>query len=558
MKKKLLLTSVLIVLALTIIACDRLDIVENNNIEEDIGGDIDVKKDELNIPLTKVKSLDPLENENIDYHSFNKLIYQSLFEFDENYRVVPLLIENYKILEDKKTVELELKENIYWHDDEKLTTEDVAFTIKKLKSIKENSIHGKLLQSALGSFNNLNIDRIINPTIIDDRKMTISFDKIYGNNLEALIFPIVKESSYIGDEFTPIGTGPYKFLTYNSSQGMKLEKNDDYWKEQVKIPKINGKIFESHDLILKAFEDGRVDLAASHKVDFEKYMKKLNVRVLEYISPEYEFLSYNFKNKLLSGENGKKIRKAIYYGVDRQKIIGEIYHGHATQTDTPIFPNSYLTDDLTNFYGYNKEKAISILEDAGFNDFDGDGIVKDSSGRRLSFNLMTNFSNPYRRKVAEFIKEDLKDIGINIVLDYPLVDIEDMDSEKTDKEWEKLNKSISTGNYDLALLGWEMSKVQDLSFIFHSSFIAKGSNINFYNNDKMDFLINDMYFSDRESREDISIELQEYVMEELPYASLYFENRALMLSQNIRGTLRPSFHNLYKGIEKCEIIEMKD
>ena len=127
-----------------------------------------------------------------------------------------------------------------------------------------------------------------------------------------------------------------------------------------------------------------------------------------------------------------------------------------------------------------------------------------------------------------------------------------------DQEWEELNRIISSGNYDLAVLGWETSLVQDISFMFHSSYLKKGTNINFYNDGKIDKLLSDMYFSRWDRKVTIAKELQEYIMKELPYGSLFFENGALLMDEKIIGPLEPDFYNLYRGLEKCKIESVKD
>ena len=560
MRKRLGLLSILIALSVIFTACKKINIIVDDDSQLDNAGEVVTRRDTVNIPLKKLSSLNPLESKEADYYNFSKLIYQSLFEFNKEERVIPLLVEEYKILGEGKVVEFELKEGIKWHNGEELSTSDVEFTIEMLKGLDKNTIYYKLLDSAIGNFDSLAISKSIDLNIIDSRNATIVFNKTYGNNLEALTFPILNEASY-DEEFKPIGTGPYKFIDYNGSEGIKLEKNSDYWDGEVAIENINGKLFDNDSMVLKAFQDRRVDFASGSAIDLKEYSKDSNAKMLEYISPEYEFLSYNLKNNILSGEEGKQIRQAIYYGIDIQSIIADVYQGHATQTDTPIRIDSFLAEDVERFYGYSMEKATSILESIGFKYLDKEGVLTNLEGEKLEFRLVTNFLNDRRKKIAKLIKKDLEKVGINIILDYPLGDLENVDrvdQVMLDQEWDELNSIISYGNYDLAVLGWETSVVQDISFMFHSSYLKKGTNINFYNDGKIDNLLSDMYFSRRDRKVTIAKELQEYIMEELPYGSLFFENGALLMDRKIKGPLEPDFHNLYRGLEKCKIESVKD
>ncbi len=558
MNKKNFIISFIFILTIITSACSNID---NINIESDksevklIDDNKDSIRDELNIPLTNIITLDPLENKNPDYDNFIKLVYESLFEFDESLKVTPLLVENYDIKDEGRLIELKLRDSIYWHNGDELTSEDIAFTIEQLKKSDSDTIYSKKNTSALGSLNNFNMSKDIDVKIIDKKNIQIYFKETYGNNLESLTFPIVNKKSYdLDDEYRPIGTGPYMYEEYKNSQGISLIKNDKYWNGQVNISKINGKFFENIDLMLQAFEDGRIDILNSRGSDLEKYRKNPHVEILEYVSGEYEFLGFNFKNKIFSGKDGKKIRKAIYYGIDRQAIIGRVYDGHATQVDRPFHPNSYLSENIINSYGYNIEKSKALLREAGFTNLDKDEILKDNLGRKLEFRLITNFSNELRRKTAEIIKEDLKKIGINIILDYSKVNIGNLNDEEIDKEWIDLNNTLNSGGYDLAILGWEISVVPNISYMYHSSFIERDSNFIKYEDKFMDETLQLLYSSSREEKSDIAEKLQLYIMDELPYASLFFRNEGLLLKNKIEGPLEPSFYNLYKNIEKCKII----
>lgn len=553
MKKKITFISFILMLSIIIISCSSFKKVDNKySIGEQEIEKSSIHRDKIVIPLIAIDTLDPLENNSFDYYNFSKLMYDGLFEFDNNLNIIPSLVDTFDIEDDGKTVVLKLKNDIYWHNGDILTTEDVAFTIDTIKTLKDEGIYKKRILSALGNSKHFDINSSIKTNIIDDNIIEIYFDNTYSNNLEALTFPIINESSYnLADQlYTPIGTGPYKYVDYNSSEGISLIRNDNYWNGEVNIPAIQGKIFKDEKLIFTAFEDGRVDFINGTKESLEKYKEKSNIKILEYVSPEYEFLGYNFKNKLLKGA---AIRQAIYYGINRQEIIEKVYLGHATQVDTPLHPNSYLIDEVINIYGHNMDKAKGLLSSVGFNYMGDDGILEDGMGNRLSFRLITNSSNNDRMKTAMIIKENLKKIGIEILLEYPKEN-----SDNIDREWELLNKDIQDGKYDIVLLGWELSVIQDISFMFHSSTEHSKTNFIKFDDGIMDHLLELTFLGSREDKKRVYENLQIYIMENLPYGSLYFFNRLLLTSDNIEGPLSPTFFNLYRGLEKCEILETRE
>ena len=572
MTKKKSLIIILITLVLLITACRPIDVEDVSNDtgeDEPVTGEI-VEGGEITIPLTNFNTLNPLLTTNLNYHFFSKLIFESLFDFDEDLSVVPRLAQEYTIYDEGKTILVELKNNIKWHDGAQFTAEDVAFTIEVIKAAGSEGTYGKMIESSLGIEGSINYNSVIKTTILDDYRIEIHFDNIYLNNLEVLTFPIIPKHVFSEargtkqdinralqiEDYQPIGTGPYRFDIYEKHKSIRLVRNQDYWNGNPQIEGITGRILDDDESILVAFETGQVNLAASLGTDWDKYKQNKRIRVAEFTSPSFEFLGFNFDNGFIAGEKGQEIRKAISYGIDRQDIIHKVYLGHGIQIDVPLHPDSYLVSDHAYSYGYNKDLAIKILREAGFDDGDDDGILEDEEGNKLSFRLLTNANNQTRVIVAEEIKEDLGDIGIEITLDFDTHYIRDYDEAEDEIIWEQFNNRLVRGDFDIVLLGWQASVIPNLSSMFHSSMIAQGTNFINYINDRMDqVLLDSLIGSPRERKESIYERLQGLIVEDIPYVSLYYINRALLIDTKIQGDLNPTFFNIYNGLEKCYIVE---
>jgi len=575
LKKKLLTLSWILILTIFISGCGKeLETslptdktpTEDKNIGQVDTEDIPEAGGQVLAPLTNFNTLNPLLTDNSSYYHFSKLIFEGLFEFDDNLKPVPLLAEDYQIKDGGRTVAIRLRSDVLWHDGEKLTSQDVAFTIEAIKQAGTEATYGKIFQRALGQFDKFNLHNIIKVRPVDDLNLEIVFDKVYSNNLEVLTFPIVASHRLKGqgkatytealreENYKPIGTGPYKFVDYERFKNVYLEKNPDYWKGSPYIDKIVGKVLADNELILNAFETGQINLAISQGVDWAKYRQNKRIEVLEFISGDYEFLGFNFKNKLLGSQKGQAIRQAINYAIDRQDIIERVYLKHATQIDVPIHPDSYLISKYAHSYGHNKEMAKEILKKAGFTNQDKDGTLIDEEGNKLSFTMITNSFNPLRIKTMEIIREDLNKVGIDIKIASPIYYNEDeLTDEFIDKEWAKMEDRVKKGDFDIVLLGWNTSVITDLTPMFHSQAIKAGDNFISYENEKMDQLLERAYFSSREGKEKAFESLQELIVEDLPYLSLVFRNRGLLIDKKIKGDLNPNFYNLYKGLENCYI-----
>ena len=220
----------------------------------------------------------------------------------------------------------------------------------------------------------------------------------------------------------------------------------------------------------------------------------------------------------------------------------------------PIHPDSWLLSEKANTFGYNLDLAKEELKKLGWKDTNNDGILEDENGKGLSLKILTNSYNLMRLKTAEMIKDDLKKLGIDVSIYPENKKEEDITVEDIQGQWTEVNQLLGAGDYDMALLGWQLSVIPDLSFAFHSSQIPYNTNFIKYSNPNMDELLQNVFLkSSRDEKVKAYDELQSFIVEDLPYISLFFKNKALLIDSKIVGELNPAFFNPYKGIEKCYI-----
>lgn len=558
-------------MVVTIVGCQKGELDGENNLPEDEEIVIDytpVNGGEVVLPLTHLNTLNPLMTENSSYYSFSKLIFESLFEFDDDLNLTTLLAEKYNIKNDGRTIEIELKDNIFWHDGEAFKAEDIAFTIDTIKYANLDNAYKEMFTNAMGSFSPSDLRRIVDIVIIDEKNIEINFDRAFSNNLEVLTFPIIPKHQFAGEkasnkdfvkaletnDYSPIGTGPYIFSSYEKMKQITVTANEKYRTGRPYIDKILGRVLESEEDILTAFETGQINMATTIGVDWEKYNQNKRIKIIEFVSSNYEFLGFNFSNELFSNDEGIILRRAIAYGIDRQAIIENLYLGHSSQIDVPIHPDSWLVAESANTYGYNLDLAKAELKKTKWKEVDENGIFIDEEGETLSLNLLTNTYNPMRLRTAEMIKEDLKKLGINInIIPEERID-DDVTKEDIENQWLEISDKLEEDEYDIALLGWQLSVIPELSFAFHSSQIQYNTNFINYENEEMDQLLEQAFLTGiRDEKIANYEEIQKFIIKDLPYVSLFFKNKALLVDTKIVGELKPIFFNPYRGIDKCFI-----
>lgn len=543
MKKSLKFIILAIFLLFFLTGCEEID---ENKSDDSIKSSLEqiiVENGEIVLPLTNFKTLNPIYTDNLYYFHFSKLIYEGLFEYDENLQPVPRLAESYTVSDDGMNLEIKLKENVLFHDGTELTSDDVVFTFNILKNAGADSIYNILLKNAYGENNN----ESISVSSTSKYSLRIQLSKPTSSYLDILTFPIIPSSTgelgIAKDDFTPIGTGPYKFIEYVNNKEIRLKANDNYWGETPKITNITGKVFENEQLILTAFEAGKVNIAKSLEYDWEKYLSNNRVSIKEFVSGEYIGIAVNHENEIFNSPDGRDIKKSIMYALNRQEIIKKIYLSHATAVDTVIHPNFYLMPESAYYYGYNVEKANMLLDMTEYNIFNAENVRRNESGDTLNFKLLVDGNDKTSLALADTIKSYLLEVGIN-------VDISAVTGSGNDTYTYYMN-DLMNGNFDLAIFKYQIGTFQRYESLLKSDLIGN-DNYSRYKNPIMDVALDNINNSiNEEDKKNSYEEFSKLFIDELPYICLMYTNDSLIIDSSIKGELKPNYFNIYNGLQNC-------
>ncbi|WP_026476194.1 peptide ABC transporter substrate-binding protein [Alkaliphilus transvaalensis] len=532
----------ILIIALSFTACSG-QLLPDETFQEDEEEEIVIENYDpaeggnLKLAVTRFNTANPLFNSNKSLQQFQHLVFEGLVAFNHEMDLEPALAENWTISPDGQSIDFALRKDVRWHDGQPFTSQDVIFTFQAikgtLKDLKGTSIYRGSLQ------------QVSDMKAIDDDIVRVTFTRPFSNGLEVMTFPILPKHLFEGnkiitlnnEDFPLVGTGPYQLEGYQRMKKIQLKKNNNYWGQKPYIDTVEVLIVPDVEAKLSLFENGDVDVARPTSIDWGRYADNRRVNAYEFVSNDYEFIGFNFRNKLLQNE---AVRKAFAYGVDRHAIVRNVYLNNATVTDVPINPQLWLYSDEAGVqYGYSVDTANALLEGAGFTKDYVDLYRKNEAGETLTFKLITNKGNTLREKTAYFIKDEMAAIGIKIEVEF--------------LEWEDFNEAISRGNFDILLGGWELAPVPDLTFAFHSSQIG-GTNYIAYNNEEMDTLLeNASRARNRQEKLETYQKLQFHIANELPYLSLFFQNNGILVRDHVKGEKHPHDINIYKGIENWYI-----
>lgn len=513
----------------------------------------------LDVAIRNPKTLNPLLNEDASIDEILKLVYDDLIILDENQKPAPSIASSWDISPDGKSITLKLRNDVFWHNGNNLTTNDVRFSIDTIRNSQETSAYKSC------------VSNIVSSSIIDDFTMVINYKQPFSAEVYNLNFPIISYDYYLGENILtsnknmmPMGTGAYEFENLDEMKSLNLKRNPRWFKgsqsnitvlkDDTKdydfkyIDNIKAIIVPKKEAELYMFDQRQIDFLSTDVVDWEKYSGTKETTINEYVTNYYDFLGVNFNSSIF---NDKLVRQALAYAIPKEKIAKDIYLEHVTLTDTPINPKSWLKPSNELVYRYNINKSKELLEQAGWTDTDSNGVL-DKNGMEFNFSLLVNRENPQRLEVANTIKETFKQIGIEVS-----VDIQD---------YQIYSENLKNKNFDTFLGGWKLSTVPDLNFAFHSSQIADGNNFISFNNIDMNSLLSQTYnaIGDNAMLESYK-NLENYMLEELPYISLYFRNAAILMNESLKASDSykendnlPFKNNVYSQIDNYIVCDKKN
>lgn len=503
------------------------------------------------------QSINPLYANSRDVDAdLSRLIYSSLFRYDENGRLMPDLASSWKIEDSGKVYILSLRSGVKWHSGEDLTANDLVFTFNLIKSPDFRS-------SLRSSLNGVEIEKI------DDYNVKFALSEPYADFLNLLTFGIMPQSAWenIPPEsaslselnLKPIGSGPYKFESLVKSKGGEIKEyhlvaNDDYYGAKPYISEVIFKFFPDYTELVRALNGNEVDAASYIPDDLKKdLLAKHSLAFHNLLLPQINSIFFNKdKNKAL-GEI--KVRQALNYAIDRNHLLNDVLGGNAGRADGPILAKDFVYIPDNAVYNLDRARAEHLLEDSGFKRVDvsrGDvdnpehgpevsaivayanSLQIDPVGYwRLAFKdknyqvLAVKLSVPEsgRMDVAEAIKNDWDAIGVKTV-------IAAVTSGQLNADM------VSAHNFEAFLYGQVVGNDPDVASFWHSSQISgQGLNLSGYNNSEVDTLLSE----GRQSAEDINVRLskyrkfQEIISNDLPVIFLYTPSYAYVQAKSIRG-----------------------
>lgn len=360
------------------------------------------------------------------------------------------LAESWEVSEDKKTYTFKLRDNLSWHDGERLTADDIYFTYTTIQNPDSGS-------PRLATWKDVKVN------VLDERTVTFVLSSPYASFIYLTDVPILPEH-ILGDvpvsnlrvsEFStePVGSGPYVFdeLKFvKDVEEVHMLANENYYKNRPYIDEIVLKSYPNYNSLAYAYN--RRDVMGMTRInasDINREGHLPNIVAYDLAIPEYDALVYNLGSSVISD---KALREAIGLVIDKDKIVEDVYYSQATPIHTAILPG-YLGYNNQTKQAFDVALAKKKLAEAKYT-LDGDGkLLKGKTP--VSLRLVTTDQDVKTRE-AELIATMIGDLGIEVLIErYPL---------KT-----YIEEMIRPRNYDMILVTQNLGPDSDIYTFYHTN-----------------------------------------------------------------------------------------
>ncbi len=506
------------------------------------------KKERENVIIgidSDVQTFNPAFAMTMTEGNISELIYLSLVGYNWNelkgvLEPYPLLAEKLKWGTDSAYVDIKINSNAKWSDGTDLTTADVLFSFD---IYSDPDVQSKFY----GTFENFELKK--NQAIDLEKTFRIESEKEFRINfkkgsvpstfnfdmplLPAHIFSKIERKDLINSNLNlkPVGSGPYVLNEWNKNRHIKLKLNQKSFLAGPNcISELVFKVIPDYNNRIIQLQNKEIDFLEELKFSEVKKLKsEKGLNIVTVKGRDYDYLGLNnidpekFEKGVIEGNTyfaDSLVRKAVTFAIDREMIVDDYIGGFGKPAVSPVAPIFKSIADTTIIsYQYSPKIARVLLSKAGWTDTNNDGFL-DKNGKTFSFTLAIQGSNKLRNEIASIIKDNLKQVGIEVKIQTyeQSVFIEKMFKRK----------------FDAFISGWSVPIPVDLKPYWNSDLKNNFANTVGYRNKNVDALLDKM--KTRISTVNLKrlySEFQKTIYNEAPAVFLFWSDRIVAYNGKI-------------------------
>lgn len=518
------------------------------------------RKDTLVIGLSLPDGIfNPLYSDSAYDQQINETLFAPLLQYKADGTLEPGLSERAKISDDKKTYTFKLKDGLKWSDGEPITTDDIEFSYKVIADANYSGPSDIATMDIVGwkDYKEGKSKDISGVKKIDKQTIEVTVNEPIAP-MESYLSITPLPVHYYGKNYVQgkadetlqplhrkpeVTSGAYKFKSYSEGQEVDLVANENFYLGKPKIPNVIFKVV-SPDTYLQLLQTGEVDMA--NAIIKEETMEQ--IADMEFLDVHYwPNNGYGYMGFNLLGENSKfkdpKVRQALTYGLDREKIVQNVYGEYANTLNIPQSALSWaFNDEGTEKYEFNTEKAAKLLEEAGWKKNSSGNLEKD--GKEFEIRFLQTTPNEVNDALVPVAIENYKALGIKFTP-------EQMDFPTLRKKLDDAKDGKPGAEYDMYFMAWGLRPEPDVTTIFNS----KGTqNQGGYKNAKVDELLKKgLSEFDLEKRKEIYHDLYKELNSDLPYIFVYQRKDGWAVNSRVENFTMSPYRNFTFDIQNITL-----
>jgi peptide/nickel transport system substrate-binding protein len=462
-------------------------------------------------------TLEPGKTEELYSSEVIANIFEGLVRYKKgSSEVEPCLATSWKMNRDGTEWTFFLRNGVRFHNGSAFDSSSVVMTFEN------RLLKGESDQKRLWYF----LPTIKDVIALDKYTVKICLKKPYTPLLLALTDPIaliVAPESFRKDGFVPIGTGPFKFDSWNKGNYLIIRKNEDYWDGNVIISQVVFKVVKNATSKTLQLRNGNADiLRIDSATEYDEFLGRKEIEILTAPIRDVHYLAFNTRKPFFSRV---VVRLAIAHLINKEGLVKHIYQKVAIPAINPIPPNFFGFNRNIKDYDYNIPKAKLLLKEAGLE-------------RGFVCKLFFTEKNAGLQKIANIITANAK--KVNIVI------------KKIPMPFKELVKRCDRGEHDLVLHAWVGAA--DPDFFFYPLFTMKEGNKNraFYSNPVLTELLEKARETfDSGLRSGYYYQVQEIIHRDVPWIPLFHQKSMVAHRKKIKNLyINPNDYMIFRYVKK--------
>lgn len=388
-------------------------------------------------------------------------IYDGLLKYNkDSTKVEPSLAKSWDVSPDGLTYTFHLQEGVKFHDGTDFDAEAVKFNIDRQLPPQVTT------DMAYASF----VYGSVKDVQVVDKKtvkvnLTAPSTPFLSNLAMVMSAPIISPKALKDNKNNvnqaPVGTGPYKFVSWAKDENIVLVRNDEYWGTKALTKNVIFKFIKDNSARVVALNNGEADMIDGIDATVVKQITDAGNKIFQAPGMNINYLAYNTSKAPF---NNAKLRAAVSQSINVPEMVKSLYQGYSEPATSvlPTFMDGY--DKSISQAAYDPEAAAKAIKEAGL-----------TSVKIMTYTNPRPYNSATGQALAEAVQGYLAKVGVTATID--------------SYDWTTYKEKLKAGNYDICFYGWIGDNGDPDNFMYLLAHEDPTMNVALYKNKEFNKLI---------------------------------------------------------------------